>query len=158
MGDCPRSGLLHDCKPVSEESGPVSNQHFKLLEKSGNFVVEAFHLIGLFVIGTAIIWATAAEIVHIIRQGGPGIKDILLLFIYLELGAMVGIYFKTKRLPVRFLLYIAITALTRVLAIDVKTMSDERMLVITGSILILAVAVLIVRIGSDRFPGKEGPC
>ena len=31
-----------------------------------------------------------------------------LLFIYLELGAMMGIYFKTERLPVLFLLYIAI--------------------------------------------------
>jgi hypothetical protein len=38
-----------------------------------------------------------------------------LLFIYLEIGAMVGIYFKTTRLPVRYLLYIAITALARVL-------------------------------------------
>ncbi|MFC1357094.1 MAG: hypothetical protein G8D58_10720 [gamma proteobacterium symbiont of Phacoides pectinatus] len=53
-------------------------------------------------------------------------KDVLLLFIYLELGAMVGIYFKTKRLPVRFLIYIAITALTRLLAIDVKVMEDLR--------------------------------
>lgn len=135
----------------------MSNEQFKILEKSGDFLLEAFHLIGLFVIGVAIIWAAVAEIIDIFRQGGPGIKDILLLFIYLELGAMAGIYFKTKRLPVRFLLYIAITALTRVLAIDAKTMTDEHMLTITGSILLLAIAVLVVRIGSDRFPGKEGP-
>ena len=37
----------------------------------------------------------------------------LLLFIYLEVGAMVGIYFKTNHMPVRFLIYVAITALTR---------------------------------------------
>jgi phosphate starvation-inducible membrane PsiE len=37
------------------------------------------------------------------------------LFIYLEIGAMVGVYFKTTRLPVRYLIYIAITALARVL-------------------------------------------
>jgi len=37
------------------------------------------------------------------------------LFIYLEIGAMIGIYFKTTRLPVRYLIYVAITALGRVL-------------------------------------------
>ena len=59
-----------------------------------------------------------ASIGSLIAHGGPEIKDVLLLFIYLELGAMVGIYFKTKRLPVRYLIYIAVTALTRVLAIE----------------------------------------
>ena len=58
-------------------------------------------------------------------KGYPKLKDILLLFIYLEVLAMVGIYFKTKRLPVVFLLYIAITALTRVLTVDVKTISGS---------------------------------
>jgi phosphate starvation-inducible membrane PsiE len=65
---------------------------------------------------------------------------------------MVGIYFKTKRLPVRYLIYIAITALTRVLAIDVKTMSEMRLLAITAAILLLSVGVLILRVGSARFP------
>ena len=133
----------------------MPHEQFKLLEKAGDYLVEAFHLIGLFVIGAAITWAAVAEGIEIIQHGGPRIKDILLLFIYLELGAMVGIYFKTKRLPVRFLLYIAVTALTRILAIDVKTMSDEHMLTITGAILLLALSVLVVRIASDRFPGKE---
>ena len=73
------------------------------------------------------------------------------MFIYLELGAMVGIYFKTKRLPVRFLIYIAITALTRLLAIDVKTMSDERILDITLAILMLTGAVVMLKFGNSRF-------
>jgi phosphate starvation-inducible membrane PsiE len=51
-----------------------------------------------------------------ITAGRAGLDDILLLFIYLELGTIVGIYFKTDRLPVLFLLYVAITALTRFLA------------------------------------------
>ncbi|MEW7978226.1 MAG: phosphate-starvation-inducible PsiE family protein [Candidatus Sedimenticola endophacoides] len=79
----------------------------------------------------------------------------LLLFIYLELGAMVGIYFKTKRLPVRFLIYIAITALTRLLAIDVKVMEDLRILAITGAILLLSLSVLVLRYCSSRFPSRE---
>ena len=55
----------------------------------------------------------------------------------------------------RFLIYIAITALTRVLAVDAKTMDDQHMLILTGAILLLALAVLVLRVGSDRFPGRD---
>lgn len=132
-----------------------SNRTYEQIERTGNFLVDGFHLLGLFVIGAVIVWATALEIVHIFGMNDPSIKEILLLFIYLELGAMVGIYFKTKRLPVRFLLYIAITALTRVLAVDIKTMTDERMMMISVAILVLTIAVLVIRVGSDRFPGDS---
>ena len=125
------------------------------MEQIGNRLTEGFHLIGLFVVGVSIIWASWAEVFHIVREGGPTIKDILLLFIYLELGAMVGIYFKTKRLPVRYLIYIAITALTRVLAIDVKTMSETRLLAVTGAIVLLAFGVFVLRIGSARYPSER---
>ncbi len=121
----------------------------------GNKLFEIFHLIGLFVIGASIVWASWMEVIEIIAHGGPKIKDILLLFIYLELGAMVGIYFQTKHLPVRYLIYIAVTALTRVLAIDIKEMSDEHMLTMTAAILILSLAVLVLRIGSTRFGDKD---
>ena len=124
---------------------------FKVVEKVGDQLVEFFHLVGLFVIGASILWASWAEVFKIIAEGGPGIKDILLLFIYLELGAMVGIYFKTKRLPVRYLIYIAVTALTRILAADAKTMSDMHMVVVTGCILLLCIAVLVLRYGSKHF-------
>ena len=128
---------------------------FHKVETIGDRAVEAFHLVGLFVIGAAILWASWAELFEIIGHGGPRIKDILLLFIYLELGAMVGIYFKTKHMPVRFLIYIAITALTRVLAVDVKEMTEIHMLTITGAILMLALAVVALRFASHRFPSKD---
>ncbi len=127
----------------------------KKITALGNMLFEAFHLVGLFVIGMSIVWASWVEIVEIIAHGGPKIKDVLLLFIYLELGAMVGIYFQTKRLPVRYLIYIAITALTRVLAIDIKTMSDIHMITLTAAILLLSFAVLVLRFGSSRFHEKD---
>ena len=133
------------------------SQHLvdKKLIDLGNKLFEAFHPLGLFVIGAAIVWASWAEVIQIIAHGGPKIKDVLLLIIYLELGAMVGIYFKTNHLPVRYLIYIAVTALTRVLAVDIKEMSDIHMLTSTGAILLLSVSVLVLRIGSTRFGDKE---
>src|SRR4029079_7046447 len=78
-------------------------------------LVDAFHLLALFLIGATTVWSAAAAFIGMIAQGHASLGDILLLFIYLEIGAMVGIYFKTTRLPVRYLMYIAITALGRVL-------------------------------------------
>jgi phosphate starvation-inducible membrane PsiE len=58
-------------------------------------------------------------------------------------------------LPVRFLLYIAITALTRVLAIDIKEMPDERIIALSLSILLLTVSVLLVLFSTARFAEHE---
>jgi phosphate starvation-inducible membrane PsiE len=123
---------------------------FKKVETLGDFIIEAFHLTGLFVIGATVIWSAVYAYLGMLEQGYASLKDILLLFIYLELGAMVGIYFKTRRLPVRFLIYIAITALTRMLTVDIKTMGNETILTLSGAILILTLAVLILRFCSAK--------
>src|SRR5258708_27103561 len=77
----------------------------------GEFLVDAFHYLALFRIGATTVWSAAAPFVGMAARGHASLGDILLLFIYLEIGAMVGIYFKTTRLPVRYLIYVALTAL-----------------------------------------------
>ena len=127
----------------------------KILDKFGNLAVEAFHYLALFIIGCMIAWSAVHTIVEILTvKKYASIDDILLLFIYLELGAMVGIYFKTNHMPVRFLIYIAITALTRLLISDIQHdhKADRDQIIITGSILILAISILIVRFASWKFP------
>jgi phosphate starvation-inducible membrane PsiE len=121
------------------------------LDRLGTALVSAFQVIALFVIGATIIWSAAHDYLRMIQAGRAGLDDILLLFIYLELGTIVGIYFKTDRLPVLFLLYVAITALTRFLAIDVKDLSLDRVLAVTGSIFVLTLAALVVQIAASRF-------
>jgi phosphate starvation-inducible membrane PsiE len=128
---------------------------FNKIEDFGNILVESFHALGLFVIGATIVWSAVYTYIGIIGQGYASLKDILLLFIYLELGAMVGIYFKTHRLPVRFLIYVAITALTRMLAIDIKTMPNESIITLTTAILILTLAELVLRFGFARYRGDS---
>lgn len=125
------------------------------VKRFGNALVDAFQLLGLFVIGGTVVWAAVHEYLQMIEQGRAGLDGILLLFIYLELGAMVGIYFKTAHLPVRFLLYIAITALTRLLAIDAKAMPDQHILVITGAIVLLVMAVATISVVRFKYPEKE---
>ena len=121
------------------------------LDRLGDTLVSGFQVIALFVIGATIVWSAASDYLKMIGAGRAGLDDILLLFIYLELGTIVGIYFKTDRLPVLFLLYVAITALTRFLAVDVKDLSIESVLAVTGSILVLTLAALVVQIAASRF-------
>lgn len=130
------------------------------IDDLGNLLVDLFHKIGLFSIGAATVYAAFGTFVNIWASNfpnGASIQDLLLLFIYLEIGAMVGIYFKTNHMPVRFLIYIAITAITRHV-VDLVTKGHEAMwetLVMGGTTLILAVAVLLIRMGSAKFPSDR---
>lgn len=147
-----------DKRAIAARSGQALKAVPKIkssVDAFGVFLVEVFQLGALFVIGATIVWAAVHEYLSMIEGGHASLDGILLLFIYLEMGAMVGIYFKTDRLPVRFLLYIAITVLTRFLAVDVKDLTDEKIVVITGAILILALAILVLQLGASKFPSKE---
>ena len=123
----------------------------------GNLCVEAFHYLALFGIGAITAYAAVMTFLDMLGKGGVSVDDILLLFIYLELGAMVGIYFKTNHMPVRFLIYVAITALTRLLISDVSHhhRPDMGVVYVSGAILLLAVAILVVRFASSRFPSVQ---
>lgn len=120
----------------------------------GTLLVDGFHYLALFAIGGVTVWSAALAFLAMLDKGHSTIEDILLLFIYLELGAMVGIYFKTNHLPVRFLIYVALTALTRLLIADVQAHNRPEMgiVLVSGAILLLSLAALVIRYGSSRFP------
>jgi protein PsiE len=123
----------------------------------GNLLTEAFHLIGLFAIGAATVWAGVVFFIELMGKGHASIEDLLLLFIYLEIGSMVGIYFKTNHMPLRFLIYIGITALTRHLIgwVNHEPKPDMGVIILSGGILILALSVLVIRYSSHKYP--SGP-
>ncbi len=60
-------------------------------------------------------------------------------------------------MPVRFLIYVAITALTRLLISDVSHhhRPDMGVVYVSGAILLLALAILVVRFASSRFPAVQ---
>ena len=90
-------------------------------------------------------------------KGAASIEDILLLFIYLELGAVVGIYFQTNHMPVRFLIYVAITALTRLLlelVFEWHSIEYINIIIVCGGILLLAASILVLRYASHNYPSN----
>lgn len=116
------------------------------VDELGNLLIEVFHYVALFVIGASIVWSAVVAYGGMMQQGQATIGDILLLFIYLELGAMVGMYFKTSVMPVRCLIYVAITALARLVIADVQAHHEAgiSMLWVSLAILLLAISTRVI--------------
>lgn len=142
-----------------DQGAAVLNNHSSQIQKIGNGLVMTFHYLALFVIGGTVIWSAIYEYLHMMEKGYAALKDILLLFIYLELGAMIGIYFKTNKLPVQFLIFVAITALSRHLVIDVQHVSNNfhllLLLSITLAIVLLSLALFVLSYTSKRYGRPE---
>jgi phosphate starvation-inducible membrane PsiE len=133
------------------------NAQIKKIDRMGDTMVAVFHKLALFGIGAATVWAAGWTFVELFQQHHASVSDLLLMFIYVEIGAMVGIYFRTNHMPVRFLLYIAITALTRH-TVDIMShlpININEMLAVAGCTFITAASVLIVRYTSAKFPSNQ---
>lgn len=108
--------------------------------------------IGLVVIALATIYAGYGEVMHMINAGKVTLGDLLLLFLYLEVLAMVAIYLESGKLPIRLPLYIAIVALARLLILDMKEMSEWEMIAVGATITLITIATLFLRYGHIKYP------
>jgi phosphate starvation-inducible membrane PsiE len=146
--------MLEKLRAISASTGHYHRSMKEAAVTLGHFLVDAFHFLALFAIGAATVWSAAVAFFGMVAKGHASLADILLLFIYLEIGAMVGIYFRTTRLPVRYLIYIAITALGRVMIeiVGAEHRTGWDILIVAGASLLLSFAVLVLRFGSNRFP------
>ncbi|MFL0805431.1 MAG: phosphate-starvation-inducible PsiE family protein [Agarilytica sp.] len=108
--------------------------------------------IGLIIVAIATLFAIGQEVAVMIGAKKVALADLLLMFIYLEVLAMVAIYLESGKLPVRMPLYIAIVALARYMILDMKNLDTTRLLGIAASTLIFAITIFIIRYGHIRFP------
>lgn len=117
--------------------------------------LEVVENLGLLVIACATVVAGWHEVQLMWDNGKVTLGDLLLMFLYLEVLSMVGLYYNSGRLPVRFPLYIAMVALARYLILDVKELESERMLYVAGAVLLLAMAVFVIRYGHVKYPYND---
>ena len=89
--------------------------------------------------------ATGQEILAIVENRSIELADLLLLFIYTEVLGMIGIFFVSKRIPITLPIFIAITAITRLIILQGKDMDMISLLYESGAIFILSLAILAVR-------------
>ncbi len=117
--------------------------------------LSSVELIALFATGIATTFAIYFEIMIMVNNSHVSLADLLLMFLYLEVLAMIGQYLRTGQIQVRFPLYIAIVALARYLIIDSKDLEYTRIMGIAGAILLLTLAVLVIRYGHTAYPYKK---
>lgn len=108
------------------------------------FIIE---WIGLGLITLATMVAIGQELMAVIARREVLLPDILLLFIYLEIITMVGLYLSSGKLPVRYPLYIAMVAIARYMIIGMKDIQGWTLVALALAILVLALAVLVIRYG-----------
>ena len=118
-------------------------------------LVKGLELFGLIVILGATLVAGGQAVWEMVLARGVDLADLLLLFLYLEVLAMIGAYLHTGRLPIRYPIYIGIIALARFLVLEVKDLEAWKMLAVGATMLILAVTVLALRYGHLKMPYPE---
>ena len=80
-----------------------------------------------------------------------GLADLLLLFIYIEVIGLVRSYWETRSIRISYPLVIAITALARFIILQDKEGDPTNLLYISGAILIVAFATVIIRFRNSKY-------
>jgi protein PsiE len=127
-------------------------------DKLNNSVMRALSLIewlGLLFIIIATVVAFAQHVNGMLHVGTVVLPDILLMFIFLEILTMAGLYFRSGKLPIRYPLYIAMVSIARHIIIDMKTLDAWTMISLSTSILVLALGVIAIRWGHIKLPYDE---
>src|SRR5574344_1590186 len=119
------------------------------MQKLAHQILEWGQLLGLLIIATATLVAIGHQLHEMVLVLRVTLADLLLLFIYL---AVLAMYLKAGKLPIRIPIYIAIVALARYLILDMKEMDTWRLLGTAATALLLATTIFIIRYGHHRFP------
>ncbi len=107
---------------------------FKMIEKG---------LLGIIAVLTIV--ATLQEIISIYSIGTVDLPDLLLLFIYAEVLGMIGVFYSSNKIPITLPLFIAMTALSRLIILQGKDMDPSALVYEAGAIVLIALACLIIR-------------
>lgn len=100
----------------------------------------------LVVIGIFAIMAMGQEVWAIIQRRHVELKDLLLMFIFAEVIGMLGVYYSSKRIPIDLPLFIAVTALARLIILGDKENFDGMTLIYeSGAILLIACGGFVIR-------------
>jgi protein PsiE len=104
----------------------------------------------LLVIALLTVIGAVKEIYVIFGKRDVGLQDLLLMFLYVEVLAMVGAYYDSKQIPITLPIFIAITALAR-LTILQKEQEPMNIIYEATAILLLAIASVVVNLRASNF-------
>jgi len=109
----------------------------------------------LFVIALFTIFSVGAEMYLVIQNEKITLTDLLLMFIYAEVLGMVAAFYKYRKIPITLPIFIAITALCRLIILQGKGISTIDLIYEGLAVLLLSISILIIQYGTKLAPDKE---
>ena len=108
-------------------------------------IVKQIQLVALVIILVSTVIAFGQEMYQMILVQRVTLADLLLLFLYLEVLAMVRVFWESQSIQITLPLFIAITALARFIILQGKSLNPEILLYEAGAIVLIALAIVILR-------------
>ncbi len=99
----------------------------------------------LVLIALFTVYSVGAEMYTVVLTGKITLTDLLLMFIYAEVLGMVAAFYKYSKIPITIPIFIAITALCRLIILQGKGISTIDLIYESGAVLLLAVSALVMK-------------
>ena len=99
----------------------------------------------LILIAGFTVLAVGQEMLTMLQGGGVKLTDLLLLFIYAEVLGMIAAFYRSREIPITITIFIAITALCRLIILQGKGISTVDLVYESGAVLLLAVSAVAIQ-------------
>lgn len=99
----------------------------------------------LILIALFTIFSVGIEMFSVLQNGKIALTDLLLMFIYAEVLGMVAAFYKYNKIPITIPIFIAITALCRLIILQGKGISTIDLMYESGAVLLLAISAIIIK-------------
>ena len=109
-------------------------------------IIKNLQLVLLSVILISTVLAVAIEIKTMFMNESITLADLLLMFLYLEVLAMVRVFWGQQSISITLPLLIAITALARFIILQGKEMDPSALVYEALAIVLIASAIVILRL------------
>ena len=118
-------------------------------------IVKQIQLLTLIIILISTVIAIGSVLYQMFKIQSVTLADLLLLFLYLEVLAMVRVFWESQSIQITLPLYIAITALSRFIILQGKSINPEILVYEAGAILLIALAILVLRFRNSPIVGLD---
>ncbi len=118
-------------------------------------IVKQIQLLTLIIILISTVIAIGTELYQMFLIQTVTLADLLLLFLYLEVLAMVRVFWESQSIQITLPLFIAITALSRFIILQGKSINPEILVYEAGAILLIALAILVLRFRNSPIVGLD---
>ena len=120
-----------------------------------NNLIKNLQLGLLIIILVSTIIAVFIEMINMYNAKSVTLADLLLMFLYLEVMAMVRVFWDEQSIRITLPLLIAITAVSRFIIMQGQEMDPSALVYQSAAILLIAIAIVVMRLRHSKKLGIE---